>query len=252
MAPYDRRIPQLNALQTTSAPLLKKLGCHYFQYLKVFQDGSFSFMTTQPKWDEFTIRLLEKTNKPAVYSHIDSHTLEKNKYIFLWDPNLPKYPVKLAREFDITNGMTFVERHEDFYYMFAFAAPASQSSIIDKYFNSLDDMNEFIQNFKYQQRRLISDIDKNRYHVALHRQDNNLEKMLLAPKQTRNIFLNNSHLTPQELACIKELAKGLTYKEIANKLNISHRTVETYLNRVRQRFNLHYKKDLITLVRNFY
>jgi DNA-binding CsgD family transcriptional regulator len=231
-----------NALQSVASPFLSTLGCNYFQYLKVFRDGSFSFVSTQPTWAEFVLSLLEKTNKPAVYSHIDTHTLDKNKFTFLWDPNLPEEPVRLAREFDIANGFTFVERHEDFYYMLAFATPRSHSKAIDTYFNSLNDMHEFIQKFKYHQRNLIVEMDKHRFNVPKARQDCNLEQMLLPQQQAPH------HLSTQELACIQGLAKGQTYKEIAKSLNISHRTVETYLNRVRQRFNLHHKKDLIALL----
>lgn len=231
------------ALKSVASPFLTTLGCNYFQYLKVFRNGSFSFVTTQPKWAEFTLDLLQKTNKPAVYSHIDATTLDKNKFTFLWEPNLPEEPVRLAREFDIANGFTFVERHEDYYYMFAFAAPRVHSRAIDTYFNSLNEMNEFIQKFKYHQRKLINEIDRHCFHVPKARQDSNLEQMLLSSGNKSSL-----HLTAQELVCIQGLAKGQTYKEIAKALNISHRTVETYLNRVRDRFHLHHKKELIALL----
>ncbi len=230
------------ALKTVADPFLTTLGCHYFQYLKVFRDGSFSFLTTQPKWDDFTYQLLSNTNMPAVYSHIDGHTLDKNKFTFLWDPNLPKEPVGLAREFNITSGFTFVERHQDYYYMFGFGAPETNYRAIDNYFNSLNSMHDFLQQFKVEQRKLIADIDKSRFNVSKERQDCNLQQMLLRSDQAPN------HLTTKELACIKGLAKGLSYKEIAKSLNISHRTVETYLNRVRQRFNLQRKNELIALL----
>lgn len=229
------------ALQLASNPFLATLGCNYFQYLKVFRDGSFSFLTTQPKWNEFTVTLLKNTNMPAVYSHIDGHTLSKNKFTFLWDPNLPKEPVGLAREFNITSGFTFVERYEDFYYMFGFGAPETNHRAIDNYFNSLNNMHDFLQQFKGQQHKLITELDKYRFQVAKERQDCNLKQMLLSTNKEH-------HLTPQEVACIKGLAKGQSYKDIAKSLNISHRTVETYLNRVRQRFNLKYKKELVALL----
>ena len=148
----------------------------------------------------------------------------------------------LAREFNITSGLTFVERYEDHYYMFGFGAPATNHRAIDTYFNSLNDMHDFLQKFKIQQRKLIADIDKFRFNVPKARQDSNLAQMLL------NTGNKPYHLTSQELACIKGLANGLSYKDIAKSLNISPRTVETYLNRVRLRFNLHHKKELVALL----
>lgn len=230
------------ALKSVADPFLATIGCHYFQYLKVFSNGSFSFLTTQPKWNDFTDNLLSNTNMPAVYSHIDGHTLDKNKFTFLWDPNLPKTPVGFAREFNITSGFTFVERYQDYYFMFGFGAPETNHRAIDNYFNSLNDMHDFLQRFKIEQHKLITDIDKNRYNVSKERQDCNLQQMLLGSNKAPN------HLTTQELACIKGLAKGMSYKDIAKSLNISHRTVETYLNRVRLRLNLQRKRDLIALL----
>lgn len=231
------------ALEAAAQPILQKLKCHFFQYLKVFNDGSYSCITTQPQWDAFVLEWLKKNSEqPAVYSHIDSHTIDKNKYTFLWEPNLPKEPVMLAKEFDITNGFTFVERHADYYYMFAFAAPHAQSRALDTYFNSLNEMNAFIQHFKAEQQKLITDIDSIRHRFAANRQDRNLDKMLLSSTHTA------PHITPQELTCIQELAKGQSYKEIGKVLGLSPRTVETYLNRVRQRFDLHHKKELIALL----
>lgn len=228
------------ALQQVTAPFLAKLGCHYFQYLKVYRDGSFSYVTTLPEWDEYITELLHKTNMPAVYSHINGDMLEKNKFTFLWDPNLPETPVKLARDFNIANGFTLVERYQDFYYMFAFATPATHTRAIDTYFNSLNEMNEFLLKFKYHQHKLIKEIDHFRINVPKIRQDCNLDKMLLekAPH----------HLSAQELACIKGLSHGHSYKEIAKQLGISHRTVETYLNRVRERYHLRHKHELISLL----
>ncbi len=228
------------ALKEATKPFLASIGCHFFQYLKVFKDGSFTFVTTEPTWDEFTTHLIQSTDKPAVYSHINGHTLDKNKFTFLWDPNLPKEPVSLAREFNIANGMTFVERHANYYYMFAFATPTTHAGAIDNYFNSLNAMHDFLQKFQQQQKRLIQDIDQHRFRVPKARQDSHLDKMLLNEKAY--------HLTAQETACIRGLAKGQTYKEIARALGISPRTVETYLQRVRLRYHLQHKQELIALL----
>lgn len=102
------------ALKEITAPFLATLDCHFFQYLKVVRDGSFAYVTTEPYWDDFTSHLITHTDKPAVCSHINGHTLDKNKFTFLWGPNLPQEPVSLAREFNIANGLTFVERAATF------------------------------------------------------------------------------------------------------------------------------------------
>lgn len=44
-----------------------------------------------------------------------------------------------------------------------------------------------------------------------------------------------TYLTTQELACIRFILQGLSYKQTAQMLEISPRTVETYLIRVKRR-----------------
>ncbi len=50
----------------------------------------------------------------------------------------------------------------------------------------------------------------------------------------KSTFLNQTHLlSPREELCAYYLLKGLTSKEIARKLNISFRTVESYINGIK-------------------
>ena len=44
-----------------------------------------------------------------------------------------------------------------------------------------------------------------------------------------------SHITTQELNCIRLLTQGQSYKETAKTLSLSPRTIETYLQRIKLR-----------------
>lgn len=58
-------------------------------------------------------------------------------------------------------------------------------------------------------------------------------------------FSDKCYLTPQEVKCVDYALQGLTIKEIGEALCLSHRTVEFYLKRIRERFNIKTKRDLI-------
>lgn len=53
------------------------------------------------------------------------------------------------------------------------------------------------------------------------------------------------HLTAREQDCLKGLLQGFTAKMIAKKINISHRTVEEYLVKIKEKFNVTTKSQLI-------
>lgn len=67
-------------------------------------------------------------------------------------------------------------------------------------------------------------------------------------QHAHNKHYNNhsfSELSNREQEVLKHFAEGLTYKEIAEKLNISHRTVESHKNNILEKLELHSIIDLV-------
>ena len=58
------------------------------------------------------------------------------------------------------------------------------------------------------------------------------------------------YVTFAEFKCISQLAKGKGMKEIAEHLNISARTVETYINNAKNKLECFSKKQLLVNVLN--
>lgn len=56
---------------------------------------------------------------------------------------------------------------------------------------------------------------------------------------------NNVYLSKQQLICAKLLLKGMTAKEIANYLNLSPRTIESYIDVIKNKLGCHNKTELI-------
>ena len=81
---------------------------------------------------------------------------------------------------------------------------------------------------------MISTMDKSPIAVPVHRRDANYEKICLPlgclAVQGRD---GSTHLTSQELACLRLIATNHSYKEAAIALGISPRSVETYMNRIK-------------------
>ena len=62
----------------------------------------------------------------------------------------------------------------------------------------------------------------------------------------------NTQLTERELDCLISLSRGKTLKEVAKELNISPRTVETHLERIKYKFNCQTKTQAIDLFISIY
>lgn len=82
----------------------------------------------------------------------------------------------------------------------------------------------------------------NKYHL--------IEKMGTWNKNQTRFYLGNEygneHLTKREVDILRYLLLGFTLKKIALSLNLSPRTIEGYLNTIKQKFQCKTKGDLIT------
>jgi len=56
-------------------------------------------------------------------------------------------------------------------------------------------------------------------------------------------------LTPRETEILVELEKGFTYKELAEKLSISHHTIHTHIKKIYEKLHAKSRRDALTLAR---
>lgn len=68
--------------------------------------------------------------------------------------------------------------------------------------------------------------------------------------QSIKLNLGSVSLTSREQECLEFTVKGFTAKEIAKKLSISSRTVEEYLNQIKNKLNVSTKQQMIQKVLN--
>jgi len=222
----------------------------FFQYKKVHLDGNISMISNRPDWTKASFNL----NNRKVYSCTKKEYLDKNSYWFLWDHNLFDAPLAIARnEFNIANGICFLERQLDCYYLMAFATNKSLENALDYYLNRLESLKCFILLFRNNQTALLNQLDLNRIILSKESQDPNKDILFLNRKNKRiriPVIFNKfkGYITPQEYECIKGLPSGKTSKDIAMDLKISYRTVEGYFSRVMARIGCRTKQDLITLL----
>lgn len=70
-------------------------------------------------------------------------------------------------------------------------------------------------------------------------------------KKQKKIYLynvkteSNTLLAPREVECIIYILRGKTSKQIARILELSHRTVEFYIGRLKNKLDCHTKSELI-------
>lgn len=236
--------PQIKAL---TASFLHQHGFNYFQYLRCFNDGAFSFLTNETGIFEL-LSLLPPM--PVVYSSFTEEHEQQHSYWFLWDEELPAIPVQIVREqLHLHHGLTLVRRSKEYYDMIAVALPSPRLNVGSFYMTKYKAIEHFIQQFDRNHQDIIRDINKNPIIVPQPYRDANYKKICLHKGRIEVQGPHGLiHITSQELACLRMLQQGQSYKHIAKALSLSPRTVETYISRLKERSGIPNRQDLGRLI----
>lgn len=227
-------------VHSNSCILFEKLKLNYFQYARCYRDGSFTLLVNSTKILEELIALQSPT-----LSYIDVHLLEKQSYNFLWEETLPKEPVRVVGEkHNFHNGLTIMKRYKDYYDMIGFAMPAELHNKNTQYLNYYTLLDDFAESFIVEHSQLFKYLDKNKIHPPEPLRDPNRQLLCLQKELKKK---ESSIFSKQEHMCMELLKKGYTYKQIAFKLGISSRTVETYIYRIKQKTGAPSKAFLLNL-----
>jgi DNA-binding CsgD family transcriptional regulator len=157
-----------------------------------------------------------------------------------------------------------VERYQQYSDIFIFGSIINNSQIINFYLNNTDILENFKLYFKEKAQKLFKEANKNKIFVPEQMRQNfrglNAKE---ATKQTisrqrfninRYMFegeYKNISLTKREIECLKYLVLGYTAKETANKLNISPKTVESYLYDSKTKLRCYKKSQVIDIIMKY-
>ena len=221
---------------------LKQKGLNYFQYARIFSDGTFMPLSNRPDFVE--ARML---NKRRILSSIKNEQTSIPSYTFLWNENLPIDDCEMARDFDIDNGLCFVQRSPEYYDLIAFAAPRTSTHILSLYAEQSHDLIAFIQQFQNRASSLLGRAQAERIPLSGDLQDVNQTKMLWGKRQRISVQSGKIVATIgwREFESWQLLAHGYTLSETAVYLQLSPRTVETYLDRVKAKLGIERRADLV-------
>ncbi len=250
-------------------PLIKN-GITIFTYLKNFDDGSQINLSNNGLW-------LEHYYKYELYkTSLFEYSPETYKSGFLlWPTESNLEVLKHGRTyFDSDNGITVIEQGIGYSEFYFFSGSTKDPWLVNFYVNNLDFLKKFILLFKEKLEGRLKILEKNRIIIPKHYRalNKNFEKILM-PILKENIHINTalpslkgksnnlppfesipfannilSTLTKRELDIASCLLKGKTAKETGRILFISPRTVEQYLENMKEKFNCKNKFQLANML----
>ncbi len=151
----------------------------------------------------------------------------------MWDHLLydPSDVYKFIRkQYGKAHGLTIIQQHGDYFDSFIFGTEPNNHQVNNFYLNQKELFAGFIDDF-YQT-----------MHLTLQGLAN---YGILVPFNASDTCSSTASLSPRQQDCALLLTEGLTAKEIAKALELSHRTVEEYIDVIKTKFEAKNRPHLI-------
>lgn len=243
---------------------LQRFNITYFSHVKINNKGEFAALAIDPKYAETYF------SKKFYNSHMTSNI---GDYV-LWDAlSFTKKTAEVRKEssqLGLCHSFSIIEKSKDGNDFYHFSCNIPNYFLINQfYISNIDLLKTFIEYFNNtvkQSRELLKAYDY-KFHVSKNAAGFEIDesKRLLNVLNNRALFLRDiaeqndsknkiitntdiaSSITAQQLKCLSLLASGKSAKEIARILNLSPRTVDHYLQHLRNRLKCKNSKELISL-----
>jgi DNA-binding CsgD family transcriptional regulator len=225
--------------------------------MKIYNDNHYIFLANNI---EITEEYLLNTS--SSFAFINSPTKleddQKNTFYVFW-PNHPKKvnAVNIFLKHNCWNGMSIINRSNDHTNIWWFATVKENDNMQFFLSRNVETLKNFINYFDGHISKFIKPDIKNLAYFKDGFNFNlpeNKDLQLNISSFMDHIYLKGLEvktsngiikLTSMEIKCLQSIAKYYSFKEIANNFNISPRTVETYLNRIKAKIGYNLKSDII-------
>ena len=241
-----------------STPLRDNYSCDLLAYFRIYPNNTMLFLTPNDRWCDYTFN-----NQNWLPNHAIDHVkkaYENGTYYFIWPlkPDIKENIHFALHAHGIWNGLTFVKKYYECIELFCFTSPSMSDEILDLYLNGKDVFERFSLHFREKAAEIIQKYSFNNGLLIPTNIDftSELEKNIIfnkylnqTPVVKNYLRINNQDiaLSKQEYNCLTFLSHGKSIKEIARIYNISSRTVESYINRIKDKTFLTSTNQLISL-----
>ncbi len=226
-------------------PLFKKYGINYFCHIRAFKDDHYTGVMSDKRWARHYLK-----NK---YYNIDvpSYDLDKIKSgVDIWcDTKLDKQIEKIYKDacrFGYGIGFSLIFNNDGVCDFFSFATKNNKAYLHKKIIPNLDDFKKFVYHYLeslkinkelkelYAKKYRFNRIGRNKvYKLASNRAAFSIIDDISERRFYFSIAERNMYLTYREVQCLKYLIKEKTLKDVAQSLEISTRTVESYIGNIK-------------------
>ena len=238
---------------------LDHFNINLFSHVHINNDSEMTYLNNHP---EFIKNYLAKN-----YYHADIYAANQNNFgeFLLWDSltcsGKSNSMVKDAVDFGHKQFLTLTEKDNTGTHFYYFATPSSSVAMNQVYLSNMDALKAFIKYFKattqntkelsaWRDMKLVIEKKHSDIELLLDDQLISIDAKKEFYQDISHQLIKNPRLSKTQLNCLHLLAMGFSAKEIAVQLNLSRRTVESYLAHIRHVYGCRNSRELIAIYYN--
>lgn len=252
-----RRLTSLTHQMSKAVYALNLPGCCGFFHDVTFGKGEISILTNRADMLNFYYKMAF----PIVCTGEEGRLLDSGIYL---TQNLSSYgdyqkvfPF-LARNFSFQYALHILERDVDHQHLYTFQFNLKEADFLHLVLNKIDYIKHFLKIYRKKMGGVIEVgmLPKNRLILPFgedaKNKINEISRVLFSnPMDTLKLIRKNTQISlsipPKQARCLMLLSKGYSAKQIALEMGLSIRTVEHYLERLRQKLACRSSKEMIAL-----
>jgi DNA-binding CsgD family transcriptional regulator len=258
--PINATSAHQNDVVSICKEFLNKHNISFFSYLFCHNDGSCHILSTHPELYQYLFK-----HEFALTPKIQSDLLTKTK-IYLNVPEQGNYESvmdNVAIQFRLYNPFDIIIRSENFYEMFCYGINYYDNTKANYYLNNLAELENFALMFKEKASAIIKKLKMAPVILSNNMLESikdlfitcqPVEEIIIKPRNQNKypLAIKNKiiSITSREYICLKNLLNGKTAKETAQEMNISYRTVESYLENIKEKTHSRNKIDLVSKIKD--
>jgi DNA-binding CsgD family transcriptional regulator len=239
-------------------PLFDNTPINYFEYSRYYKNGDFWTVNTNSGITEQYLRY-------QCYPDINEFAINTARYsMFSRDIPLPTIAkqaeerymenITIFENFNVKHRLYIDELGEDYFAACGFGTDLDSTSGFEYFINNFDLFNKFMNYFLTCGKKIIDTCYAARIKLFSEEEiSTSPDRFKEPPLHTPSTELpfvytvNGIMLSKREYTCLQHMAHGKTIKEIAKRLSLSPKTVQTYIDRIKLRLGYTQKTQLIDL-----
>ncbi len=235
-----------NRIKSLLKPLTQIADIHYFCYGVNFPDGSGFTLLTHP---DFYDAWFEK--------EFPMHGFYLENGWHSWRGNLPQEELSEAQRLNIAHGVGIINKTNEKTEIFQFATTPENEKIFDFYLNNKHLLKKFSNYFLIEAKDLTKVANNQRIMPppTMRARDTFNISSQDKKKDILNDLINSinyphNSLSEREEKCYQLLIQGYSHTEIGKIFNLSSKTIDAYISRIKIKLNCENKVELIQSANN--